>query len=105
MPKNHTALTYEQIARKYDITVNRTQTIVKTAYNKIVKAMIEDEKMNVSIFDAVLALRQYFNMTEDEAVQKLNDVHKEMLKKYAAEHFKIETEEDVEDASNGLFKF
>lgn len=103
MPRNKNALTYEQIARKYDITVNRTQTVVKSVYNKIVKALLENE--NISIFEVVLALRDYFNMDEQEAFDKLNDTHKEMLIKYASEHYKIDPDGEMDDKTKELFKF
>lgn len=80
-------LTYEQIARKYDMTPAKAHSIVKQAYNKMVKALIERE--NINIFDAVLALREYFNMTEQEAYEKLNDEHKLALKNYAVKEFDI----------------
>lgn len=81
------ALTYEEIARKYDMTPAKAHSIVKQAYNKMVKALIEREKIN--IFDAVLAIREYFNMTEQEAFDKLNDEHKMLLKNYAVREFDI----------------
>jgi hypothetical protein len=80
-------LTYEDIARKYDMTPAKAHSIVKQAYNKMVKALMERE--NINIFDAVLALREYFNMSEEEAVNKLNDEHKLLLKNYAIKEFDI----------------
>jgi hypothetical protein len=53
----------------------------------MVKALMERE--NINIFDAVLALREYFNMSEEEAVNKLNDEHKLLLKNYAIKEFDI----------------
>jgi phosphopantetheinyl transferase (holo-ACP synthase) len=80
-------LTYEEIARKYDMTPAKAHSIVKQAYNKMVKALMEKEKIN--IFDAVLILREYFNMSEQEAYDKLNDEHKVILKNYAIKEFDI----------------
>jgi hypothetical protein len=82
-------LTYEELARRYDITPNKAHSVVKSAYNKMVKSLMDSEKLN--IFDAVLALREYFNMTEVEAVEKLNDEHREMLTKYASDEYHIKT--------------
>ena len=90
------SLSYEEIARKYDITANKAQTIVKSAYNKILKSLIEQEKIN--IFDAVLALREYFNMSESEAFDKLNDEHKDLLVKYASEHYNIKSKADQDSS-------
>jgi len=84
---NKKQLTYEEIARKYDMTPAKAHSIVKQAYNKMIKALIERE--NVNIFDAVLALREYFNMSEQEAYDKLNDEHKLCLKNYAIKEFDI----------------
>lgn len=82
-------LTYEELARKYDITPNKAHSIVKSAYNKMVKSLMEKESVN--IFDTVLALREYFNMSEKEAFEKLNDEHKRMIVKYAEESYEIKT--------------
>lgn len=87
-------LTYEDIARKYDMTPAKAHSIVKQAYNKMIKALIEKE--NVNIFDAVLALREYFNMSEQEAYDKLNDEHKDILKQYALKEF------DIKSKSKGM---
>ena len=80
-------LTYEEIARKYDMTPAKAHSIVKQAYNKMVKALMERE--NINIFDAVLALREYFSMSEQEAFEKLNDEHKLILRNYAIKEFDI----------------
>lgn len=80
-------LTYEEIARKYDMTPAKAHTIVKQAYNKMVKGLVEKE--NINIFDAILALREYFNMSEQEAYDKLTDEHKERLKEYAIKEFDL----------------
>ena len=82
-------LTYEDIARKYDMTPAKAHSIVKQAYNNMVKALIVREKIN--IFVAVLALREYFNMSEQEAYEKLNDDHKQLLKTYAVQEFDIKS--------------
>jgi hypothetical protein len=87
-PKNgQKQLTYDEIARKYDMTPAKAHSIVKQAYNKMVKALVERE--NINIFDAILALREYFSMSEQEAYDKLNDEHKELLKEYAIKEFDI----------------
>ena len=82
-------LTYEEIARKYDMTPAKAHSIVKQAYNKMIKALIDREKIN--IFDAVLVLREYFNMSEQEAYEKLNDENKQALKSYAIQEFDIKS--------------
>lgn len=89
-------LTYEEIARMYDITASKAQSIVKSAYNKMIKSMIEKQGLN--IFDTVLALREYFNMTENEAFEKLNDEHKDMLVKYASEQYNIKSDIDKKNS-------
>lgn len=92
LPKKQ--LTYEELARKYDITPNKAHSIVKSAYNKMVKNLMERERIN--IFDTVLALREYFNMSEKEAFEKLNDEHKRMIVKYAEESFEIRTKNCID---------
>jgi len=91
MRKQNRPLTYEELARKYDSTPIKVHSVIKSAYNKMIKGLIEDGDIN--IFEAVLTLREYFNMTEAEAVEKLNDEHKEMLKKYATEEFHMGNKE------------
>ena len=66
-------LTYEEIARKYDITTAKCHSIVRSSYNKIIRTILEEEDVN--IFQCVMALREYFNMPEAEAFEKLDDDH------------------------------
>lgn len=93
---NNEGLTYEEIARIYDITSSKAQTVVKSAYNKMIKGMIEDQ--NINIFDAVLALREYFNMSETEAVDKLNEEHRDLLTKWASENYNIKSDAEKENS-------
>lgn len=53
------------------------------------------ENEEVNIFDAVLAIREYFNMSEAEAVEKLNDEHKDLLKQYAIDEFHMKKSNNV----------
>lgn len=94
-------LTYEDLARKYDTTPNKVHSVVKSAYNKIIKNLIENEEVN--IFDAVLALREYFNMSESEAVEKLNDEHRDLLKQYATDEFHIKDKNKLKNVFSELF--
>jgi hypothetical protein len=73
-------MTYEEIARKYDITPVKAHSIVKSAYNKMVSSLMQKEEM--TIFDAVLALRAYFNMSEKEAFTKLTEENQRLIKAY-----------------------
>ena len=98
LPKKQ--LTYEELARKYDITPNKAHSIVKSAYNKMVKNLMEREDIN--IFDTVLALREYFNMSEREAFDKLNEEHKRILTKYAEDSFGISKSTNSVDSSYGI---
>lgn len=98
LPKNQ--LTYEELARKYDITPNKAHSIVKSAYNKMVKSLMEKESIN--IFDTVLALREYFNMSEKEAFDKLNEEHKRLITKYAQDSFGITKTTNSVEAPSGF---
>lgn len=80
-------LTYEEIARKYDMTTAKAHSIVKTAYNKMIRAIMDKEEIN--IFDSVLIIREYFNMSEQEAYEKLNDDHKDLIRQYAVKEYGI----------------
>lgn len=98
LPKRQ--LTYEELARKYDITPNKAHSIVKSAYNKMVKNLMEMEKIN--IFDCVLALREYFNMSEREAFDKLNEEHKRKIVKYAEDSFGLKKKMSHTELPSGL---
>jgi DNA-binding transcriptional regulator LsrR (DeoR family) len=79
-------LTYEEIARKYDITTAKCHTIVRSSYNKIIRTIMENEE-GVNIFQCVMALREYFNMPEAEAIEKLDDDHKEKIREWAVKEY------------------
>lgn len=88
MAKNQNKqLTYEEIAKKYDITTAKAHSIVKSAYNKMVAAIMVHE--NVSIFTSVIIIREYFNMAEQEAFEKLNDEHKELIRACAIKEYDV----------------
>lgn len=93
MIKQNKKMTYEDIARIYDITPAKAHSIAKTAYNKMVKGFIENHGIN--IFDTVLIIRAYFNMDEQEAYDKLNDEYKVALKEYAQKEFEINKNDDT----------
>ena len=80
-------LTYEEIARMYDLTTAKAHSIVKSAYNKMVEKIMQQENKN--IFETVLIIREYFNMTESESYEKLNDGHKELIRSYAVKEYGI----------------
>jgi DNA-binding transcriptional regulator LsrR (DeoR family) len=99
---NHDGMTYEEIARKYDITASKAQTIVKSSFNKMVKGLVEKE--DIDIFSAVLALREYFNMEYCDAVEKLNEENRDMLKKYAADNYNIKKDSTDDTGLMSLFE-
>jgi hypothetical protein len=45
--KPNKKMTYEEIARIYDITPAKAHSIAKTAYNKMIKAFIENHGINI----------------------------------------------------------
>ena len=51
----------------------------------MIAAIMENEGMN--IFESVLVIRAYFNMTEQEAYDKLNDDHKALIRNYAVKEY------------------
>jgi|JFJP01.1.fsa_nt_gi hypothetical protein len=74
-------LTYEEIATLYNISPNKVHAIVKSGYNKMVNHCVT--KLNMNIFDAVMALRKQMNMSEKEAFDKLDDENKIKIKEEA----------------------
>ena len=74
-------LTFDQISKKYDMPISEVNTVIKNAYNKMVHTLVMDQ--NFDIWDVVFEMKNYFNMTEKEAVEKLTNEHREMLKESA----------------------
>jgi hypothetical protein len=71
VPKEN-QMALEDIATLYGYSSNKVHTIIKTAYNKMVRYLVETKGEN--IFDAVMFLKNELRMTEKEAIEKL-DVH------------------------------
>ena len=74
-------LTYEEIGELYKISPNKVHAIVKSGYNKMVNHCVL--KLDMNIFDAVMALRKQMNMSEKEAFDKLDDDNKMKIKEEA----------------------
>jgi hypothetical protein len=70
-------LTIEQLSETYDISVNEVNNIIDGAYNKIIDSLIKD---NIDPWDAVVSVKEYFNMTEKDAVEKLSNKNRLLLK-------------------------
>ena len=77
----HENLTYEEIASLYETTPNKIHMMVKRTYNKIITSLVKDK--NINIWDAVMATKDFFGMTEKEAIDKLNSKNKIMIRSYA----------------------
>lgn len=78
--KKNKKLTYEEIAKIYNISQNKVNSIVVEAYNKIVDYYVE--KLNFNIFETVLFLCKFFQMSEKEAFNNLNDKNKQRIKDF-----------------------
>jgi hypothetical protein len=74
-------LTFEQISKKYNMPISEVNSVINTAYNKMVHTLVVDQ--NFDIWDVVFEMKKYFNMTEKEAVDKLTNEHRELLKESA----------------------
>lgn len=74
-------MTFEQISSKYEIPISEVNFTINKAYNKMVHTLVYTHRFD--IWDVVVELKNYFNMTEKEAVEKLTPEHKELLKKSA----------------------
>lgn len=71
-------LTFEQISKRYNMPISEVNSVINTAYNKMVHTLAVDQKFD--IWDVVVEMKNYFNMTEKEAVDKLTKEHRELLK-------------------------
>jgi hypothetical protein len=74
-------LTFEQISKRYKMPISEVNSVINNAYNKMVHTLVVDQKFD--IWDVVVEMKNYFNMTEKEAVDKLTIEHKELLKESA----------------------
>jgi hypothetical protein len=75
---NQKQLTFEQISKRYAMSISEVNAVINTAYNKMVHALAVDQKFDM--WDVVVELKNFFNMTEKEAVDKLTREHREILK-------------------------
>jgi predicted DNA-binding protein (UPF0251 family) len=74
-------LTYDQIAKKYKISVADVNNSITASYNKMVSKLVKEH--GYDIWDVIVELKNYFNMPEKEAVEKLNIENKQLLKESA----------------------
>lgn len=74
-------LTFEQISKRYNMPISEVNSVINNAYNKMVHTLVVDQHFD--IWDVVVEMKNYFNMTEKEAVDKLTIEHKELLKESA----------------------
>jgi hypothetical protein len=78
-------MTYEELGKKCGMTPNKAHLEVKRIYNKMVKELVYIKHIN--IWDCVVGLKDFFGMSEREAVDKLNKEFKELLKKDAIQRY------------------
>jgi hypothetical protein len=78
-------MTYEELGKKCGMTPNKAHLEVKRIYNKMVKELVYTKHIN--IWDCVVGLKDFFGMSEREAVDKLNKEFKELLKKDAIQRY------------------
>jgi len=79
-------MTYEELSEEFDITPNKAHIEVKRVYNKIINSLVTD---GVPMWDAVMGVRDFFGMSEKEAVDKLNKDFQERLKKEALQKYHV----------------
>ena len=78
-------MTYDESGKKCGMTPNKAHLEVKRIYNKMVKELVYAKHIN--IWDCVVGLKDFFGMSEREAVDKLNKEFKELLKKDAIQRY------------------
>jgi hypothetical protein len=74
-------LTFDQLSELYNMSVADINISINNTYNKMVTKLVVQEKFDM--WDVIVELKNYFNMTEKEAVDKLNKKNKELLKQSA----------------------
>lgn len=79
--------TYEELAKEFDITPNKAHIEVRKVYNKIISSLVNDHKFNV--WDSVMGVRDFFGMSEKEAVDKLTPEFQERLKREALKKYHV----------------
>lgn len=83
--------TYEEIAKSYQVSPNKIHSIVKTAYNKMVCHCVVKYDMN--IFDAVMSIKSWLNMSDREAFEKLNKSNKISIRRAAIDRYEDRKEQ------------
>ncbi|MCS7316930.1 MAG: hypothetical protein NZZ41_01220 [Candidatus Dojkabacteria bacterium] len=81
--KNNDKKTYEEIASLYNTTPSKIHGIIVKAFNKIVDEFYE--KHNISMFEIVLFLSKFFDISEKEAFNNLNKKNKKRIKEEVLE--------------------
>jgi predicted DNA-binding protein (UPF0251 family) len=64
-------LTYDEIAERKGIKVNKVHEIIKSAYNKMVNHLVDNK--GYEIIDSIKYLKGTLRMTEKESIDKLDD--------------------------------
>ena len=80
-------LTYEELADMFEITPNKAHIEVKKVYNKIINTLITQHR--IPVWDAVMGVKDFFGMSDKEAVDKLNKNFQERLKREALEKYHV----------------
>lgn len=81
-------LTYEELASLFESTPGKIHTEVALVYNKIIEQLIVEK--DVPIWDAVMGVKDFFGMSEREAVDKLNKTLRLKIKNYVKETYDID---------------
>lgn len=81
MKNNNKQMTFEQLSEIYDMSISEINNTINIAYNKMVTALV---KKQVDIWDAVVGLKEYFGISEKEAVEKLNIENRKLLMRSAS---------------------
>ena len=93
--KQKRQLTYEELGEIFEMTPNKAHMEVKRIYNKIINNLITEE--NIPMWDAVMSVKDYFGLSEKEAVDKLTPQFKERLQREALKKYHVRhVGEDVE---------
>jgi hypothetical protein len=74
-------LTFEQISKKFDMPISEINSVINTAYNKMVHALVVEQHFD--IWDVVVEMKSYFNMSEKEAIDRLTPEHQELIRESA----------------------
>lgn len=93
--KRNRPLTFEEISNETDIPLNQVHKSFRTGYNKFIEGL--EKLTDMSIFETVLAVREYFGIEAEEAFRYLNDENKERIRQCAIAEYNVKVQDKYDE--------